>query len=40
VRRTVPPLAEIEARIDRLLAVGVGENPRGCSRNWRSSVRG
>jgi putative transposase len=29
VRRTVPPSAEIEERIDRLLAVGVGENPRG-----------
>jgi putative transposase len=29
VRRTVPPSAEIEAQIDRLLAVGVGENPRG-----------
>jgi putative transposase len=28
VRRTVAPSAEIEARIDRLLAVGVGENPR------------
>src|SRR5919206_2256340 len=28
VRCTVPPSAEIEARIDRLLAVGVGENPR------------
>jgi putative transposase len=28
VRRTVPPSAELEARIDRLLAVGVGENPR------------
>ncbi len=28
MRRTVPPSAEIEARIDRLLAVGVGENPR------------
>jgi putative transposase len=28
VRRTVPPSAEIEARIDGLLAVGVGENPR------------
>jgi RimJ/RimL family protein N-acetyltransferase len=28
VRSTVPPSAEIEARIDRLLAVGVGENPR------------
>jgi len=27
--RTVPPSAEIEARIDRLLAVGVGEDPRG-----------
>jgi putative transposase len=28
VRRTVPPSAEIEERIDRLLAVGVGDNPR------------
>jgi putative transposase len=28
VRRTVPPSAEIEGQIDRLLAVGVGENPR------------
>jgi transposase-like protein len=28
VRRTVPPSAEIEAQIDRLLAVGVGEKPR------------
>jgi putative transposase len=28
VRRTVPPSAEIERRIDELLAVGVGENPR------------
>jgi transposase-like protein len=28
VRRTVPPSSEIEAQIDRLLAVGVGENPR------------
>jgi transposase-like protein len=28
VRRTVPPSAEIEARIDQLLAVGVGENAR------------
>ena len=28
VRRTVPLSAEIEARIDRLLAVGVGEDPR------------
>jgi putative transposase len=28
VRRTVPPSAEIEQRIDRLLAVGVGENAR------------
>jgi hypothetical protein len=28
VRRTVPPSAEIEQRIDGLLAVGVGENPR------------
>jgi len=28
VRRTVAPSAEIEAQIDRLLAVGVGENPR------------
>jgi putative transposase len=29
VRRTVPPSAEIEQRIDGLLAVGMGENPRG-----------
>jgi transposase-like protein len=28
VRRTVPPSAEIEEQIDRLLAVGVGEHPR------------
>ena len=28
VRRTVPPSAEMEEQIDRLLAVGVGENPR------------
>ena len=28
MRRTVPPSAEIEERIDRLFAVGVGENPR------------
>src|SRR6516162_4147736 len=28
VRRTVPPSAEIEARIDQMLSVGVGENPR------------
>ena len=28
VRRTVPPSAEIEAQIDQLLVVGVGENPR------------
>jgi Transposase, Mutator family len=28
VRRTVPPSAEIAEQIDRLLAVGVGENPR------------
>jgi putative transposase len=28
VRRTVPPSAEIEAQIDQLLAVWVGENPR------------
>jgi putative transposase len=28
VRCTVPPSAEIEAQIDRLLAVGVGDNPR------------
>src|ERR1700752_4363079 len=26
-RRTVPPSAEIEAQIDRLLGVGVGEDP-------------
>ena len=29
MRRTVPPSAEIEEQIDRLLAVGVGEHPRG-----------
>jgi putative transposase len=29
VRRTVPPSAEIEARIEHMLSVGVGENPRG-----------
>ena len=28
MRCTVPPSAEIEARIDQLLAVGVGESPR------------
>ncbi|HEX8159542.1 MAG TPA: IS256 family transposase [Solirubrobacteraceae bacterium] len=28
MRRTVPPSAEIEEQIDRLLAVGVGEKPR------------
>ena len=28
MRRTVPPSAEIEAQIDQLLAVGVGEDPR------------
>jgi transposase-like protein len=28
VRRTVPPSAEIEAQIEQLLAVGVGDNPR------------
>jgi transposase-like protein len=28
VRRTVPPSAEIEEQIDRLLGVGVGQNPR------------
>ena len=28
MRRTVPPSAEIEAQIDQLLAVGVGENAR------------
>jgi hypothetical protein len=28
VRRTVRPSAEIEEQIDRLLAVGVGEDPR------------
>jgi putative transposase len=28
VRGTVPPSAEIEEQIDRLLAVGLGENPR------------
>ncbi len=28
VRRTVPPSAEIEARIEHMLSLGVGENPR------------
>jgi hypothetical protein len=28
VRRTVPPSAEIEARIEQMLLVGVGESPR------------
>jgi hypothetical protein len=28
VKRTLTPSAEIEAQIDQLLAVGVGENPR------------
>jgi transposase-like protein len=28
VRRTVPPSAEIQARIDQMLAVGVGDDPR------------
>ena len=28
VRRTVPPSAEIEARIERMLSVGVGDSPR------------
>ena len=28
MRRPLPPSAEIEDQIDRLLAVGVGENPR------------
>ena len=28
MRRTVPPSAEIEARIERMLSVGVGESPR------------
>jgi hypothetical protein len=28
VRRTVPPSAEIEEQIERLLSVGVGENLR------------
>jgi putative transposase len=34
VRRAVPPSAEIEAQIDRLLAVGVGGNPR----EWLSEL--
>jgi putative transposase len=34
VRGTVPPSAEIEAQIDQLLAVGVGDNPRG----WLSEL--
>ncbi len=29
MRRTVPPSTEIEEQIDRLLAVGMGEDPRG-----------
>ncbi len=29
MRRTLPPSAEIEARIDELLAVGMGKDPRG-----------
>ena len=28
MKRTVPPSAEIEARIDQMLSVGVGESPR------------
>jgi hypothetical protein len=28
VRRTVPPSAEIEEQVERLLAVEVGDNPR------------
>ena len=28
MRRTVPPSAEIEARIEQMLSLGVGENPR------------
>jgi hypothetical protein len=28
VRPTVPPSAEIEARIEHMLSVGIGENPR------------
>jgi hypothetical protein len=28
VRRAVPPSAEFEARIDQLVFVGLGENPR------------
>ena len=28
MKRTVPPSAEIEARIEQMLSVGVGENPR------------
>src|ERR1700759_503137 len=28
VRRTVPPSAEIEARIEQMLAVGEGDSPR------------
>jgi putative transposase len=33
-RRTVPPSAEIEAQIDQLLAIGVGDNPR----QWLSEL--
>ena len=28
MKRTVPPSAEIEARIEQMLSVGVGESPR------------
>jgi hypothetical protein len=40
VRRTVPPSAEIEARIEQLLSVGVGGSPREtlseCRRRWKT----
>ena len=40
VRRTVPPSAELEAQIDQLLAVGVGEDPRAALSQLASSARG
>ena len=39
MRRTVPPSAEIEGRIDQLLAVGVGDNPRESLSEYRKTVR-
>ena len=36
MRRTVPPSAEIEEQIDRLLAVGVGERERVRAAYWQA----